>query len=328
MSRVLCRLLKSFQALSSLSAASVRSAEAERSRSAESVRSAEAARSRSAEAERSRSLASAAARQSSLESVLSVRSKSIESAASVASVEGKQFTTPTFNDSPTATNGGTDNVNGIGSGDGSGGGNNDKSNSNNNVALVGGAVGGVLGATVLGLIGLFLWRRTRGAPTSPPAGQQPFYGQQSSPQPVTPTSPTFSANSNYIGGPPVTFATPPGWNPQRSSLLAQSGAGASATDQASTRSQQPDPPLTVNTWVDRPPTNYQETYERPASLSRSVASEGPVDPRQLYSDALRGSAYSPVSPIDVPPSPSGASGNALHQAPTYAPPSKLDAEKF
>jgi hypothetical protein len=294
---ILCRMLKAFQAQSSRSAASVRSAEAERSRS----------------------LASVAASQSSLESVLSVRSKSIESAASVASVEGKKFTTPTFGDSATATNGGTDNISGIGSG---------KSNRNNNVALVGGAVGGVLGATVLGLIGLFLWRRTRGAPASLPAGQQPFYGQQSSPQPVTPTSPTFSANSNSIVGPPVTFATPPGWNPQRSSLLALSGAGASATDQASTRSQQPDPPLTVNTWVDRPPTNYQETYGRPASLSRSVASEGPMDPRQLYSEALRGSTYSPVSPIDAPSSPSGAAGRALPQAPAYAPPSKLDAEKF
>jgi hypothetical protein len=266
-------------------------------------------RTASEQAERSRSLGSIAEKQSSLESV---RSKSIASDASVATFGGSPTTTATI----TAATSDTGNGNG-----------NSNSNSNGNVALVGGAVGGVLGATVLGLIGVLLWRRTRGTPASPPAGQQLLVGGQTFSQPNTSASMTFSTNSNYIGGPPVTHAPQPGWNPQRSSLLAPSGAGPPAAAQASSASLQSAPPLAVNTWVDRPPTFYQEMYGRPTSNSLSVASaptDGSMDPRQLYSSALRGSTYSTAAPMGVPSSASGAAGSAPPQVPAYSPPRRPD----
>jgi len=285
-----CRLLNFFQALSSLSVASIRSVQAERDRS----------------------LSSVAARQSSLESVASVRSKSIESAASVASVEGKQYTTPRLDDSPTATVYGNDNDN-----------SNSNSNSNSNVALVGGVVGGVLGATVLGLIGFLLWKRTKGAPASPPAGQQPFFGQPPSSQPITPASPTFSAHSHYFGGLPVTYAAQPGWNPQQLSALALPGADSPTAGQPSTTSQQSaPPPVAVNTWIERPHTIHQEMDGRPASQSPSLPSsptEGPVVPKELYGDAIRGSTYSVTAAMNVPSSAPGASGSQPPYAPPYPP---------
>jgi len=123
-----------------------------------------------------------------------------------------------------------------------------------NVALIGGAVGGALGAGVLVLVGVLLWRRKRGAPARSTTGQQPFFGPSPS-SPITPTSQTFSANSNYHGGPPVTSAPQPGWNPQLSPVTQQGGPGSS---RLSHPAQSPSPPYSVNTWIDRPPTIHNE----------------------------------------------------------------------
>ena len=123
-----------------------------------------------------------------------------------------------------------------------------------NVALVGGAVGGALGAVVLILVGVLLWRRQRKAP--PSAGQQPYYGAPSS-QPITPASQTFSSNSNYHGSPPVTSAPQPGWNPQLSPVTQQGGTGS---PRLSHPAQSPSPPYSVNTWTDRPPTVHNESW--------------------------------------------------------------------
>jgi len=104
--------------------------------------------------------------------------------------------------------------------------NNSNSNGDGNVALVGGVVGGVLGAAVICLIGILLLKHKRGAAASSSAGQQPFYGQQSPSQPITPARPRFSTNPNYIGAPPVTYAAYPGWYPQRPPVLVMpEGAG-------------------------------------------------------------------------------------------------------
>jgi len=116
---------------------------------------------------------------------------------------------------------------------------NSNSNGDNNVALVGGVVGGVLGAAVICLVGIILLKRKRGAAASSSAGQQPFHGQQSSSQPITPASPTFSTNSNYISTPPVTYAAYPGWYPQQPPVLMMpEGAGPPVAGQTSTASQQ------------------------------------------------------------------------------------------
>ena len=283
---------------------------------------------RSAEAERSRSLASVAAEQSrsleSISSVASVLSKSIESEASVASVQGKTYSTPdilrtlTGATTRTPSDTSTSNIN---------------TNTNTNVALVGGAVGGVLGATVLGLVGILLWRRKKGAPASPPAGQQPFTGQHPSSQPVTPASPTFSTNTSYLGGPPVTSAAQAGWHPQQSNTFGLvEGPSSSAAGRSGTASpQSASPQHTVNTWIERPPHLHQDAYGGLAPQPRpspSSPAEGPVDPRELYSDALRASSYSVASPVN---SVSGVSGSPPPTtAYSYAPPvsEKADLGKF
>ena len=187
---------------------------------------------------------------------------------------------------------------------------NTNTNTNTNVALVGGAVGGVLGATVLGLVGILLWRRKKRAPASPPAGQKPFTGQHPSSQAVTPPSATFSTNTSYLGGPPVTYAAQAGWNPQQSSTFGLvGGPSSSAAGRTSTASpQSASPQHTVNTWIERPPHLHQDAYGGLAPQPRASPSspaEGPVDPRELYSDALRASSYSVVSLVN---SASGASG--------------------
>ena len=258
----------------------VNCSQAQSSLSVASVLSVQAKSSRSRASVQSRSLESVA-------SVASVRSKSIESEASVA----------IFGDSTTTTAATTENSNV-----------NNNSNSNGNVALVGGAVGGALGATLLGLIGLLLWRRKRGTPDPPPASQRPFFGQQPSSQPITPASPTFSTNTGYLGGPPVTQSAQYGWAFQQS--LSSVSPAVGQTSAASYQSASP--PTAVNTWIERPPTIHQENYGgRTPQLnpSPSSPSDGPVDPRQLYSDALQMSTHSAVAPVDVPSSSSGAPGN-------------------
>jgi len=195
-------------------------------------------------------------------------------------------------------------------------------NTNTNVALVGGAVGGALGATLLGLIGVLLWRRKRRTPASSPDIQRPFFGQQLSSQPITPASPTFSTDTGYPSGPPVTHAAQYGWRFQQplSSVLSE-GAGAPVVGRMSTASNQSAlPTRAVNSWVERPPTIHQENYGEPTPQSRASLSspaEGPLDPRQFYSDALQGSAYSAVAPVNVPPLTSGGSGGPPPPAAAY-----------
>ena len=168
-------------------------------------------------------------------------------------------------------------------------GNGNGNTNNNNVALVGGVVGGCLGATVLGLVGVLLWRR-RSAPAS----------QSITPTtPATPATPAFSTNSNYMGGPPVTYAAQPGWHPQRSSLLSLPPGASPPAGQPSS----PSPPPAVRMWVEGGPTMRQGTYGRPASQSLSLSSaptESPVDPRELYRDAIRGTRSPVAGPMNVP----------------------------
>ena len=261
MRRVPRRLLNRFQALSSLSVASVLSVQAERSRSLESI----------------------SARLSSLESAASIRSKSIESQASVASVQSEK---------PSDTGNGNDN----------------NSNSNNSsVALVGGVIGAFLGVTVLVLIYVLLWRRKRGVPAS----SKPI-------PPAISTSLPFSTNPNSIDGPPDTHVAQPGWHPQHSSLLSLPSASAPAVTQtqASIPSRQSSsPPPAVKTWIEGPSTVHQEMHRRLASQSSSLAwapTGGPVDPRGLYTDALRGSMSSVAAP---PNDPSSASRRTPHVPP-------------
>ena len=182
-------------------------------------------------------------------------------------------------------------------------GNSNSNNNNNNVALVGGVVGGCLGATVLGLIGILLWRR-RAAPASQPI------------TPATSTSLAFSTDSNYTGGPPVTYAAQPGWHPQQSSRLSlPPGAGPPAAGHSSISSRQSgSPPPAVRMWVEGASTTRQGTHERSASQTLSLSSaptESPVDPRELYRDAIRGSIAAPMNVSSPAPEP-------LPYAPAYS----------
>ena len=174
---------------------------------------------------------------------------------------------------------------------------------NNNVALVGGVVGGCLGATVLGLVGILLWRR-RAAPASQPI------------TPATSTSLAFSTDSNYTGGPPVTYAAQPGWHPQQSSRLSlPPGASAPAAGHSSISSRQSgSPPPAVRMWVEGASTMRQGTHGRSASQTLSLSSaptESPVDPRELYRDAIRGSIAAPMNVPSPAPEP-------LPYAPAYS----------
>ena len=195
----------------------------------------------------------------------------------------------------------------------------------NNVALIGGVVGGVVGVIVLGLFGIFWWKHKRGSPVPPSATQQSFFGKQPSSQPITPASATFSTNTSYLSGPPVTYAPQPGWHLQQPTVP----QGARAGGQPSAASQQSAPlSHTVNTWIDRPSTIHQENYGGYASqsqyrgsqprLSPSSPAEAPVDPKELYSAAVRGSTHSILAPSNIPSS-SEASGSAPPAYP-FAPP--------
>ena len=128
-----------------------------------------------------------------------------------------------------------------------------------NAALVGGVVGGVLGAAVLSLFGIFLWRRNRAVPTAPSvapsvapsSAQRPFFGQQPSSLPITPASQTFSMSSNHTGVPPVTYAPQVAWPPQQlAPVTLPEAAGPHTAGRSAPASQQS--PYSVHTWVDRP----------------------------------------------------------------------------
>ena len=262
--------------------------------------------------DRSRSLASRQSR--SLKSVASVRTKSVKSEASVrtksvmseASVRSESYQSEASALSVQATAHTTNPVT-------------TENTNKNNVALVGGAVGGALGATLLVLIGVLLWRRKRNAPIPPPACQQPFLGQQPS---ASSASPTFSTNTGYLSGPLVTHSAQYGWGFQQSSSSALSeGVGSPVVGRMSTASyQSASPPRAVNTWIERPSTIHQENNGGPTPQSQASLlspAEGPVDPRQLYSDALQGSTYSAVAPVNVPCSASGTSGSPPPPAAAY-----------
>ena len=165
------------------------------------------------------------------------------------------------------------------------------SNGSGNATLVGGAVGGVLGAIALVLIGVFLCRRNRGARLT---GRRPLFNQQPSSQPTTPASLTFPTNSNYIGGPPVTNTAQPEWHPPQFTPFTLSG-GSTATDQISPALQQyASTPLAGNTWA---PTIQQDNYGGPAF--GSLPAEGSVDPRESYGNTLQGPTHSDP-PYDFP----------------------------
>ena len=146
---------------------------------------------------------------------------------------------------------------------------------NSNAALVGGVVGGVLGAAVLGLIGILVWRRNRAAsnpppvipPSAPSSAQRPFFSQQPSSQPITPASQTFSMNSTRNGAPPVTYAPQAAWNPQQPAPVTIPAAAGSTAGYSAPGS--PAPSYSVNTWIDRPPTINQGNYGGYASQSQS-----------------------------------------------------------
>ena len=196
------------------------------------------------------------------------------------------------------------------------------------MALVGGVVGGVLGAALLGLIVFFFLRRTKRVAPSSPAGQRPFVVQQPSTQFITAASPTFSTDSNYLGGPPVTHAAQPRFHSQQSSLLALPGTTSLAAGRDSIISQQSgSPPPAVKMWVESSSNIHQEAYGGIAPQPHSSPStEGQVNPRDLYSEALRGSTYSAAPPINVP-----SSGSGTWNPPSHAPPSasrKQDPDKF
>lgn len=160
--------------------------------------------------------------------------------------------------------------------------------SNTKVVLVGGAVGGALGVTVLvliGLLGFLLYRRHRRQP--PPS------------QPITSASPrastTFLIDPNHNRGHPVTIAAQPGY--------LQPG-GASAAVQTNTTAQQPAPnPLAVNKRA--PFIQYRQ------QAPQSPPAEGPGNPREIYGNALRGSTQSGYEPSE-------ASAGTLSPAPPYS----------
>lgn len=187
-------------------------------------------------------------------------------------------------------------------------------NGNGNGPLVGGVVGGAIGVIVLGLIGVLLWRR-KGPYASIPS-QQPFIGQQPSSQPITPASQIFPVNLNYIGGPPVTYATQPGRHPQQVAPLTLL-EGASTAGQTSTASQQPaSTPLAVNMWIQRGPVIHQE--DNGGLAGQFLPAEGAVDQIVLCSNGTRGPPHSLAAPMEVPYSPSEASGGASSPAPPYS----------
>jgi hypothetical protein len=245
-------------------------------------------------------ISSLSVKQASLDSVASVSSKSVESEAS--KNRTPTSTTTTANIAATSDTG--------------------NGNSNNNVALVGGVVGGVLGAAVLGLIGLLLWRRNKSTPPTLLAGQQSFIGQQPSSQPITPASMTFSTNSHYVSGPLVTHAAQPRSHPPQLSHLALPAAISPTAGQPSTASQESASSSPgIKMWVENPSTSHHESYGVSASQPRfSPSTEGPVNPRELnprelYNDAIRGPTFSTAAPVNVPSSASGT-----WNPPNYAPP--------
>ena len=186
------------------------------------------------------------------------------------------------------------------------------SNGSGNATLVGGAVGGALGALVLILIGVFWCRHSRGPPLT---GQRPLVSHQPSSQPITPASHTFPTNSNYIGGPPVTNASQPGCHPQQLAPFTLSG-GATAAGQTSLASQQfTSTQLNVNPRPQRAPVIQQDLYGGLAF--GSLPAEESVDPRESHGNTLRGPTHSATA-MTFPYSASEAFGAASSPPPPYS----------
>ena len=195
------------------------------------------------------------------------------------------------------------------------------SSGSSNATLVGGAVGGALGALALVLIGVVvvLYRRNR-APTT---GRRPLFSQQPSSQPITPASQTFPKDSNYLGGPPVTDAAQPGWGPQQFAPFTLSG-GASVAGQTSLASQQygSTPP-----WTRRASVIQQDIYGGLAF--ESLPADGSVDPTGSYGSAFQGSTHSPI-PMSFPYSAAEAYRDVSSPPPRYSsapPPESPESEK-
>ena len=168
------------------------------------------------------------------------------------------------------------------------------SNSSGNATLVGGAVGGVLGAIALVSIGVILCRRYRRARL---AGQRPLRSQKPSSQPINPAPLTFPTNSNYIGDPPVINAAQPRWCPDQLTPFTFSG-GATAAGQISLALHQPaSTPHDVNTRTQGAPVIQQDNYE--GLTFRPLPAEGSVDPRESYDNTLRGPTRS-MAPMTFP----------------------------
>ena len=168
------------------------------------------------------------------------------------------------------------------------------SNGSGNATLVGEVVGGVLGAIGFVAIGIVLCRRNMRARLT---GQRPLFSQRPSSQPITPASPTFPTNSNYIGRPPVTNSAQPGSRPEQLAHFTSSG-GATAVGQTNLAPHQSaSTPLDVNTWTQRAPIIRQENNEGLAF--GSVHAEGSVGPRQSYDNTPRGPTHS-AAPMTLP----------------------------
>jgi hypothetical protein len=178
---------------------------------------------------------------------------------------------------------------------------------------IGSAVG-FLGAV---LVALFLVRRcAKSATASRSAGNQPPVATASSTKtndigdPPATASPT---KTNDIGDPPYPDHSVPLALPEGAKSAAAVYGLPPAAGRTAPASKQPKSPPPVVTKQAKPPTPALTTrIERPPSTHHgglvsqfptSPSSSGSVDPKELYSSALRGSVYSVKAPNDTSSTP-------------------------
>lgn len=232
-------------------------------------------------------------------SVASVQTKRPISDASSRSLLSVATARPKSSESTAST--GTTNGNG-----------NSNGNSNGNGPLVGGTVaGGIVMIVLVLIIGVFLYRRNRGAPPIP---RRPFISQQPSSQPITPASLTFSMNSNDIGGCPVTNTAQPGWNAQQITPFTLFG-GPPAAGQPSTAPQQY-ASTRVKKWAQRAPDIQQSNYRGP--VFQSLPAGGLVEPTELHDNSPLGPTHYVTAPVTVPYSASDAPEGTTSPPPRYS----------